>query len=82
MGDTESVICTCGAEVKKQPHVPPCSLAAPPDVATCRHCRELIRLADGSGVWGHVAGPGSILIRCDPDKSGKPYGLNAEPADV
>lgn len=32
--------------------------------------------------WVHVIGPGSVLYRCDPAKSGKPYGLNAEATDM
>lgn len=49
-----------------------------PDVA-CRHCGEPITQGD-SGVWSHVIAPGSLLIRCDSAKSGKPYGFEAEPA--
>lgn len=46
--------------------------------ARCRHCdAPIIRAGDGN--WAHVAGRASVLYRCDPAKSGKPYGLDAEP---
>lgn len=46
--------------------------------SACRHCGEPITQGD-SGQWVHVIGPGSALYRCDPAKSGKPYGLEATP---
>lgn len=46
--------------------------------STCRHCGRTITRGDGT-VWAHVISPGSLLIRCDPRETGKPYGLNAEP---
>lgn len=51
------------------------------NLTACRHCGEEIAQDDRSGVWAHVIGPGSRLIRCDPEKSGQPYGLNATPPD-
>jgi hypothetical protein len=44
----------------------------------CKNCGQPI--TGGTGKWGHYIGPGSIMIRCNPKISGKPYGLNAEPS--
>lgn len=52
----------------------------PDAIITCRNCGQPIDQDDKSGVWAHYLGPGSRLIRCDPEKSGQPYGLEAEPA--
>lgn len=46
---------------------------------TCRNCAEPIS-EEPPGWWSHVIGPGSSLRRCDPAKSGKSYGLEAEPS--
>ena len=46
--------------------------------STCRHCGRTITNSGGPN-WAHIIGPGSLLIRCEPSESGKPYGLNAEP---
>jgi hypothetical protein len=44
----------------------------------CRHCGEPIAKPNGKD-WAHIVGPESYLHRCDPSKSHKPYGLDAEP---
>lgn len=50
--------------------------------STCVHCGEPIIRQAHNGEWAHVVGPGSVLYRCDPAKSGKPYGLDAEPVSA
>jgi hypothetical protein len=45
---------------------------------TCKHCGVAIVSQDGIR-WGHKAGPGSIVIRCNTRDSGQPYGLEAAP---
>lgn len=44
---------------------------------TCKHCGVDIVLVDKTYV--HTKNGYMAKIRCDPDKSGKPYGLEAEP---
>lgn len=46
--------------------------------ATCKHCGDSIGRVMEGGVWHHTRG-GNILYRCDPERSGKPYGLDATP---
>ncbi|MEJ1195067.1 hypothetical protein [Pseudarthrobacter sp. CCNWLW207] len=43
----------------------------------CKHCG--VKVVHGPGAWYHELGEGSLMVRCDPKKSGQPYGLNAEP---
>lgn len=42
----------------------------------CGNCGEAVMQTD-TGFWVHYIGAASSLIRCDPAKSGKPYGLEA-----
>jgi hypothetical protein len=44
----------------------------------CKHCG--VPVVDGLGATYHKLGEGSLLMRCDPEKSGQPYGQNAERA--
>ena len=54
-------------------YCPSCDWIEPDPV--CKHCG--IAVVSGPGGWYHRLGEGSLLMRCDPEKSGQPYGLNA-----
>jgi ribosomal protein L24E len=43
----------------------------------CKHCHQ--EIVPGPGTWYHRMGEGSLIMRCDPERSGKPYGINATP---
>ncbi len=47
----------------------------------CKHCGRRILAYYGGNMWTHYYGPGSNVIRCKPEESGQPYGLNAESAE-
>lgn len=46
---------------------------------TCKHCWGHIVSNDGAN-WVHTTPSGHVgKARCDPEKSGLPYGYNADP---
>lgn len=51
----------------------------------CKHCGRGITNVGSDGKvynsWKHTEGPQNHLIRCWPEDTGQPYGLNAEPKE-
>lgn len=45
----------------------------------CKHCG--LRIEWLGVMWGHVLGPWAWINRCNPEDSGQPYGLEAEPVE-